>query len=63
MCGAAGEVSGRASRKGRFNPRDDGGSTSQVGAPDVSHVYRPAHGQPQEQVMSGEINWYYFRKG
>ena len=21
------------------------------------------HGQPQEQVMSGEINWYYFRKG
>ena len=23
----------------------------------------PVRGQPQEQVMSTQINWYYFRKG
>ena len=24
---------------------------------------RPARGQPQERVMNGQVDWYYFRKG
>ena len=34
--------------------------------PELVHFGLSLHrvrGQPQEQVMSTEINWYYFRKG